>query len=209
MGEIGKQTAPPIHTTPKIAASPCLTQSPPVASLSPVSHCRRWNRELLNIRWTRQNEKQDDTYEVRCKIIAFKPGRNINSDKYVDADIKILGEIELMQPLSTVNVPDLDNTIRIFGCGTVTSVDADPASFLIVAMQYIDGGQSSDNVAVRGCLDNNPKWPDPSERIPQPKSVIGWSGILLKFDSYTPPGRSAITCVIVAIKDITYIFTPD
>ncbi|KAH8981276.1 hypothetical protein EDB86DRAFT_441302 [Lactarius hatsudake] len=114
-----------------------------------------------------------------------------------------------MQPLSAMNAADLDDTIRIFGSGTVTSVDADPPSFLIHATQYIDGGQSTDNIAIRGRLDNNPKWPDPSERIPQAKSVIAWSGILLQFDSYTPPGRTAITCVVVAVKDITYIFTPD
>ncbi|KAH9049578.1 hypothetical protein EDB84DRAFT_1573941 [Lactarius hengduanensis] len=73
-----------------------------------------------------------------------------------------------MQPLSAVNAPELDDTIRIFGSGTVTSVEPDPPSFLIHATQYIDGGQSSDNIAVRGRLDNNPKWQNPAERIPQP-----------------------------------------
>ncbi|KAH9034909.1 hypothetical protein EDB85DRAFT_1889629 [Lactarius pseudohatsudake] len=156
-----------------------------------------------------KTKKQADTYEVRCKIIAFKPDRNLNSPKYNDADMKLLGEIESMQPLSAVNAPELDDTIRIFGSGTVTSVEPDPPSFLIHATQYIDGGQSSDNIAVRGRLDNNPKWQNPAERIPQPKSIIRWSGILLQMDSYAPPGRSPITCVVVAVKDITYIFTPD
>ncbi|KAH9010433.1 hypothetical protein EDB85DRAFT_1902026 [Lactarius pseudohatsudake] len=156
-----------------------------------------------------KTKKQEDTYEVRCKIIAFKPDRNLNSPKYNDADVKLLGEIESMQPLSAANAAELDDTIRIFGSGTVTSVDAEPPSFFIHATQYIDGGQSSDNIAVRGRLNNNPKWPNSAERIPQPKSVIGWSGILLQIDSYAPRGRSPITCVVVAVKDITYIFTPE
>ncbi|KAH9017684.1 hypothetical protein EDB85DRAFT_1897523 [Lactarius pseudohatsudake] len=152
-----------------------------------------------------KTKKQDDTYE----IIAFKPEHNLNSPKYNDADVKLLGEIESKQPLSAMNAGELDDTIRIFGSGTVTSVDADPPSFLIHATQYIDGGQSSDNIAVRGRLNNNPKWLNPSERIPQPKSIIGWSGVLLQFDTYTPPGRSPITCLVIAVKDITYIFTPE
>ncbi|KAH9014307.1 hypothetical protein EDB85DRAFT_2214500, partial [Lactarius pseudohatsudake] len=156
-----------------------------------------------------KTKKQEDTYKVRCKICAFKPDRNLGSPKYKDADVKLLGEIESMQPLSAANAAELDNTIRIFGSGTVMSVDTEPPSFWIHATQYIDGGQSSDNIAVQGRLDNNPKWPNPVERIPQAKSVIGWSGILLQIDSYAPPGRSPTTCVVVTVKDITYIFTPD
>ncbi|KAH9015350.1 hypothetical protein EDB84DRAFT_1567746 [Lactarius hengduanensis] len=156
-----------------------------------------------------KTKKQDDTYEVRTKIIAYKPGHHIKSDSVDESKINVLGEINSMQPLSVMNGPDLDDTIRISGSGIVTSVEADPPSFLIHATQYIDRGQSTDEFAVRGRLDNNPKWADPMERIPQPNSIIRWNGILLRFDTYTPPGKNLVSCIVVATKDITYIFTPD
>ncbi|KAH9025132.1 hypothetical protein EDB84DRAFT_1614023 [Lactarius hengduanensis] len=154
------------------------------------------------------NKKKDDLYELRAKIVAFKSGRNINSEKFTDKQINLLGEIESMQPLSQIQEDGLDDTMRISGSGTVTSTETDTPSFLIYANQYVDGGFSTDDITVRGCLDNNPKWVEPLKRLPVPKSVVGFCGILQKFDTYTPPGKSAITCVVVAIKDIVYISKP-
>ncbi len=159
------------------------------------------------------------------KIVAFKPGRNLNSEKYDDSKIQVLGEIESvrhaieyslsyspkqqMQPVTSVDEPDLDDTIRISGSGTVTSIENLPPSFLIHTTQYVDGGHGSDDIIVQGCLDNNPKWADPNERIPQVKAVIGFNGILQHFEPYFPPGKKPITCIVVAVKDIAYIFTPE
>ncbi|KAH9017184.1 hypothetical protein EDB85DRAFT_1897777 [Lactarius pseudohatsudake] len=140
-----------------------------------------------------KTKKQDNTYE----IIAYKPGHHIKSESVDESKINVLGEIDSMQPLSAMNGPNLDDTICISGSG------------IMHATQYIDGGQSTDKIAVQGHLDNNPKWADPTKHIPQPNSIIGWNRILLCFNSYTPPGKNAITCIVVATKDITYIFTPD
>ncbi len=114
-----------------------------------------------------------------------------------------------MQPLSGANEPDMDDAIHISGSGTVTSIEQDPPSFFIYATQYVDGGLASDEIAVHGCLDDNPRWTDPARHVPQEKGVIGFNGILQRFKPYHPPGRKPTTCIVITVKDITYIFTPE
>ncbi|KAH9041358.1 hypothetical protein EDB85DRAFT_1886563 [Lactarius pseudohatsudake] len=160
-----------------------------------------------------KSKKADDVYELEAKIIAFKPGRNVNSDKYNNDEINLLGEIEKarnklhMQPLTIDNEADLDDIIHISGAGTVCTRNTDPPEFMIYATQYVDGG--TDDIAVRACLSNNPKWPDPVRRLPDVKSIVGFCGILLqRFEPYTPPMKPQTTCVVIALKDIAYIYKP-
>ncbi|KAH9026337.1 hypothetical protein EDB83DRAFT_2319838 [Lactarius deliciosus] len=117
-----------------------------------------------------KNKKKDGVYEIRAKIVGFKPGRNPNSEKYNDHQIDVLGDID---------------------------------------KQYTDGGASTDEIAVRGRMENNPKWPDPAERLPQQNQVIAFNGVLQSFDSYFPPGKKPIKCVVVDVKDITYVLNPE
>jgi len=157
--------------------------------------------------------------------VAFKPGCNVNSDCYGDEAINLLGEIRKMQPLSLTNVDDLlgeirkmqplsltnvddlDQTTYISGNGTVSSVESDPPSFLINATQYVAGGSSSDDIAIRGFL-NSRKWINPQDRVPQPKAVIAFWGILQHFESYLRVNKTTSTCVVVAVDDITYLYNP-
>ncbi|KAH9032992.1 hypothetical protein EDB85DRAFT_1156842 [Lactarius pseudohatsudake] len=156
-----------------------------------------------------KNKKKDGVYEIRAKIVGFKPGRNPNSNKYDDHQINLLGDIDKMQLLQEEQVADLQDDIHISAAGIVTSIEKFPPSFVMHTKQYTDGGASTDEIAVRGRMENNPKWPDPAERLPQQNQIIAFNGILQNFDSYFPPGKKPITCVVVDVKDITYILNPE
>ncbi|KAH8979542.1 hypothetical protein EDB92DRAFT_1820942 [Lactarius akahatsu] len=156
-----------------------------------------------------KNKKKDGVYEIRVKIVGFKPGRNPNSEKYNDHQIDVLGDIDKMQLLQEANISDLEDEVHIGATGIVTSTEKFPPSFLIHAKQYTDGGASTDEIAVRGRMENNPKWPDPAERLPQQNQVIAFNGVLQSFDSYFPPGKKPIKCVVVDVKDITYVLNPE
>lgn len=110
-----------------------------------------------------------------------------------------------MQPLSAQNEAELEDTICIYGSGTV---DVDTVSFMIIATQYINGGQSSNEIVMRGRMNNNPKWPNPAARLLQVNVVIGFTGVLQHFESYVLPNKSTTNCAVVAMKDITYLYTP-
>jgi len=112
-----------------------------------------------------------------------------------------------MQPLSLANLDDLDETTYISGSGTVLSIETDPPSFLIHAMQYVAGGVSSDDIAIRGFL-NSRKWANPQERVPQPKAVVAFWGVLQRFESYVRTNKTSSTCACVAVEDITYLYNP-
>jgi hypothetical protein len=113
-----------------------------------------------------------------------------------------------MQPLSVDNESDLDKTIWISAFSTISSINSNPPYFMMHATQYIAGGQSSDNIAIRAVLSKNPKWQNPSECLPQPKAVIGIWGKLDHFDIFTYSSNKSTTCVIVNVEDITYLFNP-
>ena len=53
-----------------------------------------------------------------------------------------------------------------------------PPSFTIHGMQYINGGDSSDDIAVHCLLDKNPRWKAPAEWVPQLNTVVSFHGIL-------------------------------
>jgi hypothetical protein len=97
----------------------------------------------------------------------------------------------------------------IAGSGTVLSIETDPPSFLILATQYIAGGQSSDDITIRGDMGDNPKWTNPQECLPPVKAVVVFWGALQCFDCYRPPNTKALsTRAIVAVQDITYLYNP-
>ncbi|KAH9052942.1 hypothetical protein EDB83DRAFT_2521730 [Lactarius deliciosus] len=58
-------------------------------------------------------------YEIRAKIVGFKPGRNPNSEKYNDHQIDVLGDIDKMQLLQEANISDLEDEVHI---GTAVTV---------------------------------------------------------------------------------------
>lgn len=113
-----------------------------------------------------------------------------------------------MQPLSSEQEDDLDETIHISAFGSVTSINNDPAYFIMHATQYVAGGQSSDDIAIRAELFKNPKWPNPSERLPQPKAVVGIWGKLDQIDGYTFAGTKKTTCLVVDVEEISYLYNP-
>jgi hypothetical protein len=113
-----------------------------------------------------------------------------------------------MQPLSVANIDDLDQTTYISGGGTVLSVETDPPSFLIYAMQYVAGGQSTDDIVIRGDMGDNRKWTNPQERLPPTKAVVAFWGTLQRFQNHPLTNKSSTTCAVVAVHDITYLFNP-
>ena len=113
-----------------------------------------------------------------------------------------------MQPLSLEKEDDLDDTVRISAFSTVSSINPDPASFLMHATQSVAGGQSNDDIAIRADLYKNPKWPNPSERLPQPKAIVGIWGKLDRFEIYTYSATKTTTCVVVDVEDIDYLYNP-
>ncbi|KAH9015616.1 hypothetical protein EDB84DRAFT_1443384 [Lactarius hengduanensis] len=135
-----------------------------------------------------KNKKKDGVYEIRAKIVAFKPGRNPNSEKYNDHQIDLLGDIDKMQLLQEANISDLEDEVHVGATGIVTSTEKFPPSFLIHTKQYTDGGASTDEIA---------------------NQVIAFNGVLQSFDSYFPPGKKPIICVVIDVKDITYVLNPE
>jgi hypothetical protein len=114
-----------------------------------------------------------------------------------------------MQPLSVANIDDLDQMMYLAGSGTVASIESDPPSFIVHATQYVAGGQSSDDITVRGDMGDNPKWTNPQECLLPVKAVVVFWGLLQHFDSYHPPNtKESLTCVIVAVHNITYLYNP-
>lgn len=113
-----------------------------------------------------------------------------------------------MQPLSADPALDLDEVVRVGANGTVTSIATNPPSLIIHATQYVAGGERKDDIAVRGEMQNNPKWQDPAERLPKPRAVVSIFGPLRSFDSYRRAGNDTITCVVMDVDDITYLFNP-
>ena len=98
--------------------------------------------------------------------------------------------------------------MRISAGSTVTSIHTDPPSFIIHATQYVMGALASDDIAIHAELSKNPKWQNPTERVPQVNSnVIIW-GTLRSFETYKASPQKKTTCAIVDVEDITYIFTP-
>jgi hypothetical protein len=114
-----------------------------------------------------------------------------------------------MQPLSVANIDELDQTMYLAGSGTFASIESDLPSFIVHATQYVAGGQSSDDITVRGDMGDNPKWTNPQECLPPVKAVVAFWGSLQQFDSYDPPNtKDSSTCVIVAVHNITYCTIP-
>lgn len=111
-----------------------------------------------------------------------------------------------MQPVSGT---DLEENIYVSGSGTVTSADKENISFIIHGTQYIDGGLSSDEIVVRGCMAGNPKWSDAAARVPDAKTVVSFDGTLQCLDTYAPAGKDAMTCLVVAVDDIQYLHSAD
>ncbi len=100
----------------------------------------------------------------------------------------------------------LEQPVRIIGAGMVTSVDYDNASFIIHATQYTSGGERTDEIVVRAQMDSNNRWPNPSERLPSPPTIVAFSGLLNHFDKYQPSNNTnKVTCVNIVLDDITYL----
>ncbi|KAH9020150.1 hypothetical protein EDB84DRAFT_1441894 [Lactarius hengduanensis] len=97
-----------------------------------------------------KNKKKDGVYEIHAK----------------------------MQLLQEEQVADLQDDIHISVAGIITSIEKFPPSFMMHTKQYTDGGASTDEITVRGCMENNPKWPDPAEHLPQQNQIIAFNGIL-------------------------------
>jgi hypothetical protein len=111
-----------------------------------------------------------------------------------------------MQPLSIANVDNLDQTIYISGSGTVFSIETEPLSFLIHTMQDVAGGQSSDDITIRGKMGNNPKWSNLQECLLPTKAIVAFWGALQHFKSFCHANNTLSTCAVVAVHDITYLY---
>jgi hypothetical protein len=113
-----------------------------------------------------------------------------------------------MQPLRLSNANDLDYTSRILGSGTVSAVDTTAVSFTLHATQYVAGGQNTDDIVVQACLAGNPKWANPANRIPHMGAIVSFCGVLQKFDNFILQGKKHVTCAVIALEDITYLYNP-
>jgi hypothetical protein len=117
-----------------------------------------------------------------------------------------------MHPLFIQGESDLDrcdDTVFVEGSGTVVAINETPPSFTMHGTQYISGGQNSDDIAVQALLHKNPRWKNPVERLPRLKAIVGFRGVLDRFDTYDVVGRTpATTCVVVSLDDITYLHNP-
>lgn len=113
-----------------------------------------------------------------------------------------------MQPLSTDQAADLDDMIHISTTGTVTSMTVDTASFIIHTTQYITGRQKKDDVAVCAELARNPKWCAPNEHVPVLNAVVNVWSTLQSFDTYVHSRDKRTTCIVIDVKDITYLYAP-
>ena len=57
-----------------------------------------------------------------------------------------------MQPLSADQIADLDETICISATGTITSIVNEPPVFIMHITQFVMGGLSSNDIAIRAEL---------------------------------------------------------
>jgi hypothetical protein len=62
--------------------------------------------------------------------------------------------------------------------GTVSSIDKETLSFVIVTTQYVDGSQGRDNLHIRGRIKRGPRWREPEKRLPRVDSVVHFEGVL-------------------------------
>ena len=113
-----------------------------------------------------------------------------------------------MQPLSTDQCADLDETIHISATGTVTSIINEPPAFIMHITQFVMGGLSSDDIAIHAELHQNPKWRSPAERLPFLRAVITVWGSLRRFDRITLAANHSTTCVVVDVDDLSYVYNP-
>ncbi|KAF8263445.1 hypothetical protein EI94DRAFT_1788514 [Lactarius quietus] len=161
---------------------------------------------------TDTSEKKDGIYEIFAKIVSFQADRNTTSPEHLDDDTNLLGEIISMRQLSVLTKHDLtvcEEPVRILGAGMVTSINRDKLSFVIHALQYTAGGESTDDIAIRAHLDLSPKWTNPAQRLPHTSALIGFTGILHQFETYCPPNSTReVTCAVLALDDITYFPRP-
>ncbi|KAH9050391.1 hypothetical protein EDB83DRAFT_2553386 [Lactarius deliciosus] len=150
-------------------------------------------------------------YDILAKkqFTAYRGDRNIERSLDTNDQIHVLGEIIRMRKISVVTDKDLtacEEPVRVTGSGVVTSMEQNRLCFIIHGCQYVTGGECSDDVIVRCRMDMNPKWSQPTDRLPYPPSVIAFSGLLQQFEEYSPPGTTKkLQCAVVALDDITYI----
>ncbi|KAH9012884.1 hypothetical protein EDB84DRAFT_1444484 [Lactarius hengduanensis] len=156
-------------------------------------------------------KKQDGLYDILAKkqFTAYRGDRNIERLLDTNEQIQVLGEIIRMRPISVVTDEDLtacEEPVRVTGSGVVTAIEQNRLCFIIHGCQYVTGGERSDDVIVRCRMDMNPKWSQPTDRLPYPPSIVAFSGLLQQFEEYSPPGTTKkLQCAVVALDDITYI----
>ena len=111
-----------------------------------------------------------------------------------------------MQPLSDDEEKQalLDDSMRIDVAGTVANVSVETSSFWIDSTQYVCGKYI--RFAIHACLDKNRKWKDPQTVLPHTNSIIAFTGILDRFETYiAPKSTEKLACAVVAVEDITFL----
>ncbi|KAI9445708.1 hypothetical protein BJY52DRAFT_1194108 [Lactarius psammicola] len=155
------------------------------------------------------DEKANGIYDIIAKVVAFRPDRNEDSPEYTEDAIHVLGHITRMKSLPMETEDDIAATqepMTVLGSGIVSFLLPETLSFIIHACQFTDGGEASDDLAIRCRLDLNPKWDNPHKRLPKLHSTVGFTGILQQFEKHTfPDAKKPTTCAVVTLDDITYI----
>ena len=115
-----------------------------------------------------------------------------------------------MLPIDEDNekLPIIDDTVRVSVCGTVAESSKENASFCMYTKQYVCG--QLEEIAIRAILNKNTKWKNPLQVLPYPNSLIGFDGVLDKFEIYNPDNSShKVTRAVVAVQDVTFLLNVD
>ncbi|KAI9440383.1 hypothetical protein H4582DRAFT_2055781 [Lactarius indigo] len=95
---------------------------------------------------------------------------------------------------------------RVVSTGIVTSVDKEHDSFVITLSQYVDGGTTNEQIAIRGLMERGPRWPDPPKMLPSASSRVHFTGKLFQFEDNPDFKQTGIKSrIVVALDHIIYL----
>jgi hypothetical protein len=66
--------------------------------------------------------------------------------------------------------------------GTVASVDKESLSFCITTAQHVIGSTGTDNMHIRGRIEQSAKWREPEKRLPMVDTIVHFEGTLDNID---------------------------
>lgn len=95
---------------------------------------------------------------------------------------------------------------RVSGSGTVSTVDKEGHSFMIIPTLSISASPHPESLPIRAILEKSPRWPNPAARLPSPKNFVAFTGKLAYFEDRGGVSQGDFgSQAVITLDSITYL----